>query len=183
MRKKVLLLHGWGGSDNPHWQSWLAGELAKKYGCVNFLRFSDMDEPNLGVWMSELHLTLHDFQPDIVICHSLANTLWFHICNAKPMREVETLYLVAPPSLNCQVQELKEFFPVSAPKNLYAKNSFLVTSTNDPYMSKEETFILQKELNIPMKMIENAGHINSDSGYGKWEWFLEQVKSQTLDIS
>jgi len=30
MAKKVLLLHGWGGSDFPHWQSWLAGEIAKE---------------------------------------------------------------------------------------------------------------------------------------------------------
>lgn len=181
MSKKVLLLHGWGGSDAPHWQSYIASELAKEYGCVNFLHFSDVDEPSLSVWMKELHTTLAEFQPDIVICHSLANTLWFHMCNAKPMRVIETLYLVAPPSMNCKVEELQEFFPVQTPKNLYAKNSFLVSSTNDPYMSKEEALALKEELGVPMKLILNAGHINSDSGYGKWEWFLTQVKTQTLD--
>jgi uncharacterized protein len=36
MQKKVLLLHGWGGSNYPHWQSWLAAELAKNYGKVSF---------------------------------------------------------------------------------------------------------------------------------------------------
>ena len=36
MREKTLLLHGWGGSDEPHWQAWLAGEIAKDYGMVAF---------------------------------------------------------------------------------------------------------------------------------------------------
>ena len=30
MKERVLLLHGWGGSDYPHWQSWLAGELKRR---------------------------------------------------------------------------------------------------------------------------------------------------------
>ena len=66
MTKKVLLLHGWGGSDFPHWQSWLASELVKEYGCVNFLRFSNFDTPKLDVWREELEETLEDFKPDIV---------------------------------------------------------------------------------------------------------------------
>jgi len=95
MSKKVLLLHGWGGSDTPHWQSYIASEIAKEYGKISFLRFSNYDEPKLDVWLNEL----------------------------------------------------------------------------------------KKELNIPMKVLPNAGHINSDSSYGKWEWFLEKVKSGNLDIN
>jgi len=180
MSKKVLLLHGWGGSDFPHWQSWLAGEIAKEYGHVKFLRFSDVDAPILGVWLKELEETLFAFEPDIVICHSLANTLWFHLCqtNATTLesQRIEKLYLVAPPSMECKVPELAEFFPVEPPKNLYAKETLLITSTNDPYMSVQEADILQKDLNVSMKMLQNAGHINSDSGFGEWEWMLEEVR-------
>ncbi|HIC78956.1 MAG TPA: serine hydrolase family protein, partial [Sulfurovum sp.] len=32
MSDRVLILHGWGGSDAPHWQSELASEIAKNYG-------------------------------------------------------------------------------------------------------------------------------------------------------
>jgi hypothetical protein len=28
---------------------------------------------------------------------------------------------------------------------------------------------------IPLNVIENAGHINEDSGYGKWEWIEHLV--------
>ena len=41
MNKKVLILAGWGGSDFPHWQSWLASEIVKDYGKVSFLSFSN----------------------------------------------------------------------------------------------------------------------------------------------
>ena len=177
MKKKVLLLHGWSGSDNPHWQAWLAGELAKEYGYVNFLHFSDVDEPKLDVWMSELNAALVSFKPDVVVCHSLANTLWFHYCHTNPTLLVEKLYLVAPPSLHCKVEELQEFFPLATPQKLYAKSAMLISSTDDPYMSQEEVSSLQLQLNIPMKTLQNAGHINAESGYGKWDWILQELNS------
>jgi predicted alpha/beta hydrolase family esterase len=177
MGKKVLLLHGWGGSDYPHWQSWLAGEIARDYGCVNFLRFLDAQQPKLQVWMQQLEDTLEDFRPDIVVCHSLANTLWFHLCAQKELREVEKLYLVAPPSLHCSIAELSQFFPLELPKNLYAKEALLITSTNDPYLTQQEAVTLKNRLNIPMEVIQNGGHLNAESGYGKWEWMLKELQN------
>ena len=177
MAKKVLLLHGWGGSDFPHWQSWLAGELAKGYGCVNFLRFDDVDTPRLKRWSEQTLEALQDFKPDVVICHSLANTLWFHLCHTENLIPVEHLYLVAPPSLTCSIEELGEFFPVTVPQQLFANNTTLITSTNDPYMTSKEADSLEKALNIRHEILQNAGHINADSGYGKWEWMLREIRS------
>ena len=176
MAKKVLLLHGWGGSDSPHWQSWLAGELAKDYGKVSFLEFSNYDFPNLGMWKKELKQELDEFKPDIVICHSLANTLWFHLCQEDNFIEVQELYLVAPPSLTCEIKELKSFFPVHMPTNPHAKKTILVTSTNDPYMTIDEAKELQSSLGVEMKVLQNAGHINADSGFGEWRWILKKIK-------
>ncbi|MDQ7068461.1 MAG: alpha/beta hydrolase [Sulfurimonas sp.] len=178
MSKKVLLLHGWGGSDYPHWQSWLAGELAKEYTCVHLLRFSNFDEPDLDVWRRELLQTLEEFKPDIVICHSLANTLWFHLANTTTLRIVENLYLVAPPSMECQVKEIKSFFPQLAPKNLFAKEVLLIGSTNDPYMKLHSLKRLQKELGVELKVLEDAGHINADSNFGEWPWMLEELREK-----
>lgn len=180
MSKKVLLLHGWGGSDFPHWQSWLAGELAKDYGAVSFLKFSDFDFPDLDVWKKELKDELESFKPDIVICHSLANTLWFHLCTdseVNEISEIDKLYLVAPPSFNCAVEEIKRFFPLSLPTNSMAKETILISSTNDPYMTIDEAKELQKSLNVKMVLLDNAGHINTDSGYGQWPWILEEIKN------
>lgn len=177
MKQKVLLLHGWGGSDFPHWQSWLAGEIAKDYGTVSFPVLGDPDFPKKDVWMSELKQHLKEFQPDVVICHSLANILWFHMCNDEDIKVVKKLFLVAPPSIDCEIDELKEFFPLNPPKNLNANEVLLITSTNDQYMTTDEAQALQKSLNVKMIVLENAGHINADSGYGKWPWILKQLSN------
>lgn len=174
--KRVLVLHGWGGSDFPHWQSWLSGEIAKDYGCVSFLKLSNPDFPEKHQWMKELAKELKGFKPDIVICHSLANILWFHLCHELKISEVKKLFLVAPPSLECKIEELKSFFPCEIPTNLYTKEALLVASTNDPYMSLDEVTLLAKNLKVEMLILQNAGHINTDSGYGQWPWILEEIK-------
>ena len=174
---KLLLLHGWGGSDFPHWQSWLASEVAKEYGCVDFLRLPDFDHPKLDRWLEAASNEIAHLSPDVVVCHSLGNTLWFHLCNAGVIaKEVEHLLLVAPPSMQCKIEELSSFFPVAVPKNLYAKSAILIVSDNDPYMDMQEASALQQSLQIPMQTLHNAGHINADSGYGEWQWILQYIK-------
>jgi predicted alpha/beta hydrolase family esterase len=176
MSKKVLLLHGWGGSDYPHWQSWLASELAKDYGEVCFLRFSDFDFPQLDIWLKELENKLNTFKPDIVVCHSLANTLWFHLCKKMKPQNIEKLYLVAPPSFSCEIEELKSFFPLALPRKYYAINALLITSREDPYLTQDEAKELQASLGVEMMVLESAGHINADSNYGNWDWILKNIK-------
>lgn len=179
MKKRVLLLHGWGGSDAPHWQSYIAAEVARDYGCVSFLKLPNFDLPNRDIWVKKTLRELREFKADIVICHSLANILWFHMCNSGLLEDVEKLFLVAPPSLKSKIAELESFFPIEVPKNLHAKETLLICSSNDPYMSLKEAKELQSELGVEMKVLENAGHINSDSGFGEWEWMLEKIKGLT----
>ncbi|WP_457596677.1 RBBP9/YdeN family alpha/beta hydrolase [Hydrogenimonas sp.] len=178
---KTLILHGWGGSDWPHWQSWLAAEMAKAYGTVSFPLIQHPHFPHLNRWKKEVKAHLEDFRPQTVVCHSLANTLWFHLCHDGEMAEVERLLLVAPPSLRCDIETIKSFFPLEAPPKLYAKEALLVVSDDDPYMPLEEARALQKALNIPMKILKNAGHINAESGFGPWPWVLEYLQNGTIE--
>ena len=174
---KTLILHGWGGSDYPHWQSYLAGELAKDYGTVCFPLLTDKDAPKKEFWMQQVKELLQEFKPDTVVCHSLANTLWFHLCNEAEIKRVKKLFLVAPPSLTCKLEELSTFFPVDVPKELLADEVTLVTSTNDEYMSQEEAVSLAKSLDVKHIVLQEAGHINASSGYGEWSEIVEWVKA------
>ncbi len=176
--KKVLILHGWGGSDYPHWQSWLAGELAKGYGDVCFPLLSNPHFPSKNKQMNQIKEILKEDKPDIVICHSLACTLWFHLCQEDQIQPIEHLLLVSPPSNECDIEMIRKFFPVDPPKDLHAKEALLVTSTNDPYLTIQESKTLQVDLNIEMKIIENGGHINEQSGYGEWPWVLKWVQQR-----
>jgi predicted alpha/beta hydrolase family esterase len=177
-QKKVLILHGWGGSDYPHWQSWLAGEIAKDYGCVCFPLLDNPHFPNKNRQIKQIKEILNDFKPNIVICHSLACTLWFHLCDEDDIAPVEHLLLVSPPANSCDIEIIRKFFPFKPTKNLHTKEAFLVTSDDDPYMSIEEAKELQKDLNIESLILKNAKHINTDSGYGKWSWVLNWTKER-----
>ena len=180
MNKRVLFLHGWGGSDYPHWQAWTASQLIKKNYCVSFPQLPNRDLPQFDEWMQSLEKEFNHFKPDIVVCHSLANILWFHFANKhSDIQPIEKLMLVAPVSQNCQIEELESFFPYPIVEDLKAKEVIMVSSTNDPYMSADEAMDLQSQLNIGLKILEDAGHINADSGYGELscavDWVIREV--------
>ncbi|MCK5110775.1 MAG: serine hydrolase family protein [Arcobacteraceae bacterium] len=178
MSKKVLILYGLGGSDYPHWQAWTATELIKKNYTVSFPQLPNKDMPKLDEWLEFLEKEFNHFNPDIVICHSVANILWFHFVNKYKIQTIEKLMLVSPVSQNCDIEEIKTFFPYPIVEDLKAKEIIMVGSTNDPYMTTEEVMDLQSELNIGLKILDDAGHINTDSGYGELSCAVEWVERE-----
>ncbi|CAA6800072.1 MAG: Unknown protein [uncultured Sulfurovum sp.] len=173
MSNKTLILHGWGGSDAPHWQAELAAEIAKDYGTVSFPLLDNCHFPSKNRWVKQVKEILEDFKPDTVVCHSLANTLWFWLCQEE-LETVERLFMVSPPSLSTEEATIKTFFPCEIPSNIYAKEIHLIVSDNDPWVKLDEAKDLAHTLNASYTIIENAGHINEDSGHGKWE-FIENL--------
>lgn len=176
MSKKVLILHGLGGSDFPHWQAHLARDLIKEKYIVSFPSLPNKNNPDLTKWKEFLYKEIEHFQPDIIVCHSLANILWFHICEELDIK-LDKLMLVAPVSQKV-LEEAKSFFPYPIPQDLKSKEVIIAASTNDPYMSFEEAIKLQSTLNVGMKPMENAGHINASSGFGKLDCALDWIKRE-----
>ncbi len=173
--KKVLILHGWGGSDYPHWQAWTASELIKKNYTVSFPQLPNKDMPTLDEWMGFLEKEFNHFKPDIVVCHSLANILWFHFVQKYNSKPIEKLMLVSPVS-QAPIEEVETFYPYPIVEDLKAQEIIMVSSTNDPYMSVDEAIDLQSKLNIGLKILEDAGHINADSGYGELSCAVEWIE-------
>ena len=171
---KTLILHGWGGSDTPHWQAELASEIAKDYGTVSFPLLDNCHFPSKNRWIKQVKKLLEEFKPDTVVCHSLANTLWFWLCQEE-MVEVERLFMVSPPSLSTEEQTIKTFFPCSIPTDIYAKEVHLIVSDNDPWVKLDEAEAMAETIGASYKVIENAGHINAESGYGKWELIEKMI--------
>jgi len=172
MQDRVLILHGWGGSDAPHWQAELAATIAKDYGTVSFPLLDNCHFPSKNRWIKQVRQILAEFKPDTVVCHSLANTLWFWLCSepaVKEMPQVKRLFMVSPPSLTTEENTIKTFFPCQLPEYLYAEEMQMIVSDNDPYIQVNEAESMAKEYDIPLTVIKDAGHINADSGYGKWE--------------
>ena len=174
MSNRVLILHGWGGSDYPHWQSELASEIAKDYGTVSFPLLDNCHFPSKNRWVKQVKAILEEFKPNIVVCHSLANTLWFWL-SQENIAEIDKLIMVSPPSLKTEEETIKTFFPCKIPKKIYAKEVHLIVSNNDPWIELDEAENIAKTIDAKYTVIENGGHINADSGYGKWELIEELV--------
>jgi len=178
IKKRVLILHGWGGSSFPHWQAHLEKDLLNNGAYeVHFPSLPNKDNPNLNEWIMALDFEINTFRPEIIICHSLANILWFHYVNIGKMKyNLDKLMLVSPVSINCKIEELKSFFPYELPNDLKSDISIMASSDNDPYINIDELYEISNKLAIGLKILENAGHINTDSGYGKldcsYDWIV-----------
>jgi predicted alpha/beta hydrolase family esterase len=170
MEDRVLILHGWGGSDAPHWQAQLASKIAQNYGVVAFPLLDNCHFPSKNRWLKQLKEILATFGPTTVVCHSLANNLWFWLCESGELEEVERLFLVSIPSLTTQERTIKTFFPCPLPSQLYAKSVHMIVSDNDPWVELAEVEAIAKGFDVPLRILEGAGHINAESGYGAWEW-------------
>lgn len=177
---KTLILHGWGGSDAPHWQSHLASNLAGDYGTVSFPLLDNCHFPSKNRWLKQVKNILEEFRPDTVVCHSLANTLWFWLCK-EDITPIKNLYMVSPPSLNSKIDTLKTFFPVDMPTDIKAKNVELLVSDNDPYITLQEAHQIADFYNISFTILPNGGHINADSGYGRLDWIEDRLKRRQDD--
>lgn len=175
MNKKVLILHGLGGSDFPHWQAHLAQDLIQENYVVSFPLFPNRDNPDLKQWQEFLKKEIKHFKPNIVVCHSLANVLWFHTCKDIDIK-LDKLLLVAPVSKNRVVSAASSFYPYTVDKNLKSQVVKIIASTDDPYMDLEEAKELQKELEVPMEIMKDAGHINASAGFGKLPLAINYIK-------
>lgn len=172
--KRVLIIHGWGGSSYPHWQACLAADLIKEHYVVSFPSLPNKKFPKLDEWKEFIKKEVEHFKPNIVVCHSLGNIVWFHVLDELDIK-IEKLLLVAPVRKECDIQEVKTFFPYCIPNDLKAKDVLLACSSNDPYLNLEEAHILQKELNVKIEVFNDAGHINAESGFGRFDYAHEWI--------
>jgi uncharacterized protein len=182
-QNSFLIIHGLGGSGADHWQTWLAQELKQRSHHVCYPTFSNFDSPNKKVWLEELSDSMKTIPENnnlTVITHSLGCLLWLHYVRSQNKQIAEKVILVAPPSPSIILSEAKSFYPVPLNGNdlkRTAEELLFVHSSNDPYCSMEDSknYI---NLDLPSVTIPNAGHINTQSGHGKWPWVLDLCLSR-----
>ena len=166
MALRVLILHGLNGSNPPHWQDWLANKLEAEGIAVSFPFLPEKDNPKREAWEKSVEDEMERFKPNAVVCHSLGCILWFHLASKFAIEGIEKLLLVAPPDVNTELSAAPDFFPAPIPSDLRAAKSLLIVSDSDPYLSMKRAGELFRTLDIPTKILQDAGHINSDSGHG-----------------
>jgi serine hydrolase len=166
-------VHGLEGSGPQHWQSWLAGRLRDRGLDVAYPSLSDADHPRVEVWLDELDAELARLSAaeTTVLCHSLGSLLWLHHAATRPRPQVARALLVAPPQPDVEDTDSVGFRPTPLDRDgvaRAARDTLVVCSTNDPWSSREQSERIGAETGVEIDWLEDAGHINTDAGFGPW---------------
>jgi uncharacterized protein len=111
----------------------------------------------------------------VLIGHSLGCVTIAHWAN-KTNHTIKGALLVAPSDIENPVYTFpaKGFTPIPLQKLQF--KSIVVASSDDPWVSIERAQYFAKCWGSEFVNVGNAGHINADSGYGKWPQGLEILK-------
>jgi serine hydrolase len=163
LARSFLILHGYLGSGPDHWQTWLAGRLRDAGETVAYPDLPSPARPELTAWRAALDEALAGLPArPTVVAHSLGCVLWLHH-GAGHAR----VLLVAPPSLSGAPEPIHGFFPVPLEPGAVG-DARLVCAPDDPYCPEGAVAVYGAPLGIPVDVLDGAGHINPEAGFGPW---------------
>ncbi|XXF08612.1 alpha/beta hydrolase [Pseudomonas sp. D1-3] len=166
---RYLIVPGWQGSADDHWQSHWQRSLP------NGARVEQRDwlTPRREDWVAALEQQIAaDPRPAILIAHSLGCVTVAHwAAQASPagLRRVRGALLVAPADVqraNCP-EALRNFAPI--PRRTLPFPSQLVGSDNDSAASAARAIELARDWGSEVAILSGAGHINVKSGHQRWD--------------
>ncbi|MDR7024660.1 alpha/beta hydrolase [Pseudomonas peli] len=166
---RYLIVPGWQGSADEHWQSHWQRSLP------NSARVEQADwlNPKREDWVAELQRSIaSDPRPTILIAHSLGCITVAHWAAQAPvesLRRVRAALLVAPADVertNCP-PALQNFAPI--PQHSLPFPSQLVGSDNDTAASAARAIEMARDWGSDVAILSGAGHINVKSGHQRWE--------------
>jgi predicted alpha/beta hydrolase family esterase len=175
----TVMIPGWQGSGEGHWQSLLAAALVANDREVRHPSFADLDHPELASWLTALRDSLDGLSDDgyDVVAHSLGAVLWLHhVASATTSPRAARVLLVAPPSPKTSIPEIASFFPPPMDIDTVrhsADGTILVGSDNDEFLPEGIAAAYGSPLKMPTTIFPGAGHLNTESGYGEWPNVLD----------
>ena len=176
----IVLVYGYEGSGDGHWQRWAAATLAARGAAVTFPELSDPATPQKDVWVAELYATLaaarRRGEPVTFLCHSLGCWAVDHLLAEHGADGVHAALLVAPPSPFLVFEPVDSFLPPprrAATWAPLAARTLVVGSDNDDYAGPDELTEVARALGVACRILPGAGHINVAAGYGAWPFVLE----------
>jgi len=182
----VVVVPGWNGSGEGHWQTWLEQQLAEDGRPTRRPPFADVDHPDLPEWLAALRATLAELPTDgcDVVAHSLGAVLWLHhVTDPGDSPRAARVALVAPPSPATSFPEIAAFFPPPMDVDALrrgADGTVLVAGDDDQYLPEGVGAAYGLPLRIATTVVPGGGHLNTESGYGEWPAVLDWCRRDNL---
>lgn len=168
----IVIVPGWRDSGPGHWQSLWAERMQ---GAVRVVQ-DDWITPSRAAWVAALEATvLRSPGPVVIAAHSLGCIATTHLSPAAASRIAGAL-LVAPADPERRAA-LTDFAPVPFARLPY--RSIVVASSNDPFCPVRLAGAYARAWGSEFVRMQNAGHINIESGHGDWPLGLALLQSLT----
>ncbi|MHC2090479.1 RBBP9/YdeN family alpha/beta hydrolase [Methylobacterium sp. CM6244] len=162
----ILILPGYAGSEDGHWQGGWAARMAN----ARIVEQEDWHHPEAGSWRARIVEAVEAAtRPVILIAHSLGVVASVQAAPAFSEGKVRGALLVAFPDVE-QTPNLPssvtDFAPV--PRDPLPFPSLLVASRNDPYCAYDRAEDFAYSWGSALVDAGESGHINVASGHGPW---------------
>lgn len=160
-----FLVPGLRDSDAQHWQScW-----GRRFPDWRRISQRNWQQPDIDAWVSAIRRELTSCQrPAILVGHSFGALASCRLVQTQ-RPNVAGIVLVAPaePSF-FELEEAVQAAALPTP-------TLMVISQNDPLMPVERARFWAERWEACLLDIGEAGHINTESGFGEWEYGLAQL--------
>ena len=176
----ILILPGYAGSGEEHWQTRWAGRLKT----ARVLEQADWFEPEPEAWRARIaEAVATAVRPVVLIAHSLGVVAAVQAAPLFPAGTVRGAVLVALPDIesrNDLPASVRAFAPL--PHGSLAFPSLLVASRTDPYCTYERAEEFAFAWGSALVDAGESGHINVDSGHGPWPEGLMRLAGFMRDL-
>jgi len=176
-----ITVPGLHGSGPNHWQSWAEKEIP---ACRRVTGI-DFDKPVIAAWADAIRKNIRDEAGSVILIAHSFGCLASIVAIADHETKVAGVILVAPASpqrfsatglilddsmapatlLNCLPA-----VPLGVP-------GVVIASTNDPWMKITHAQYWAETWGLKFTWLRNAGHINAESGFGRWQPLAQLVKT------
>jgi predicted alpha/beta hydrolase family esterase len=191
---KVLILHGWTNRRiQGNWHRHLATELRKQGHIVVYPQFPNTDHPVLEEWQELLEAELSQLaeieaQETVVVGHSLGCVNWVQAAaTGKIETPVDRVLFVAPadPRLLGEIDGLRvslDDAEVASATLASAKSLTVLASEKDKWLPRGVQITYGEPLGLDPVILEGAGHLSLDDGFGYWQGVIDWVNDPKADL-
>jgi predicted alpha/beta hydrolase family esterase len=161
----MLIVPGLHGSKAGHWQRWWQADNSD----AHFLEQADWSNPDEASWLDSLEKAVMRRPGCLLIGHSLGAILSAKLGQRPVAQMVKGALLVAPADIertSTLHQRSYEFGEMPADRLPFP--TVVVASRNDHYMAFDKIAGLAHTWGSRFVDLGNVGHINIESGFGRW---------------
>lgn len=184
-KKRVFIVHGWGGYPKEGWFPWLKKELIKQKYEVNVLEMPNTVKPKIKEWVNYLSKQVDKLDNNtLFVGHSIGcQTILRYL--EKENKKCAGVIFVAP-WLTLSNLETKVEINIAKPwveteidfnKIKKLKIKFVsIFSDNDPYVPLENIKFFEKKINSDIIVLKNKGHFSGDDKVKKIPEIMDEIK-------